>query len=891
MTLPGKLTIGFLQEDNPQKFYFRVRPLLIQDEGGYHPMENAKDKYLEDGFIRIVPDKNELSNFKTRMRTLGRYCAIDLRKHPGENDKIRPNKNHNGENGDRNAYIVYSDVITAVDPLRMAEVVEVDEDGMFNTPGTKLIALRQEDTIQGVYQWDERGEQGAFIVGDNLSASVLSDEDVIHLVLPDGEEVDLLMDMARFGVSIGEKSAERVAERNAEKTAERVNERVSDKNTVEKNTAEKSISEKSMPEKNTEKTAETAPKAETPVKDEICPKAENAAMPELVQEVPVKVEREVVREVIREVSNRETAREAAREAAREVIREENKEKPWMHRTTFLVPRVVSSKPPMNLEQSLSLQSGFNPRRSMSIKEIMDEKWRESRLDTLGHPVVSDATSMPAVNPVEQAMTAVKQAWELPEARTALVNALLKLEKMDEALGANGAPDAAQVRVTNAAEEQMVRLEADRLKLLGDIDELRRLRQEKRTELVNDLRHTHSAEFDRSEARNKQLLELQQQYILQTEQARKASEQAQQEFAQQFAAEIDQKLTEQLISGRAMDMMAALSRKQCAPARRLETEEMTAGALISTVRVRFEEAGITLTHDEAVNVLACLALGRIVAVSGESGSGKSKFVRTLAAALGIAGENSDSFAEVQAQADWRSIGREIEGVSPNGVAVVKMPAVKRVLENDDQMTVTMLMVDGANRGKMDDYMGELLTLGEQGAPNVLSTAAGTVHLSDSLRVMLTVQDGGSAMSGELLERAWLMRLNGEDDDGCWPPKAGEMPKPEKAISLENIKKVFAVGADVGSEVGERVRMLREKLASHGMKLSRRTLTDLYNYCSAATQYMRCTPLEVLDWAFSQRAMPKLLATANLDSLQALPKILPDMPRSLKLIHTTLPLPTL
>ncbi len=903
MTLPGKLTIGFLQEDNPQKFYFRVRPLLIQDEGGYHPTENAKEKYLEDGFIRIVPDKNELSNFKTRMRTLGRYCAIDLRKHPGENDKIRPNKNHNGENGDRNAYIVYSDVIAAVDPLRMAEVVEADEDGMFNTPGTKLIALRQDDVIQGVYQWDERGEQGAFIVGDNLSASVLRDEDVIHLVLPDGEEVDLLMDMARFGVSAGEKSAEKNAEKNAEKAAEKNSEKAAERlveRAAEKNIPEKSIertaekpAEKTVGVQNAFRAAEnvSAVKAEAPSKNEPAVKVEMPAKAEPVQEAPVKVEREVVREVIREVSNREVAREVAREAAREVVREENKEKPWMHRTTFLVPRVVSGKPPMNLEQSLSQQSGFNPRRGMSLKDIMDEKWRESRLDTLGHPVVSDATSVPATNPVEQAMSAFKEAWELPEARTALINALLKLEKMDEALGANGAPDAAQVRAANAAEEQMVRLEADRLKLLGDIDELRRLRQEKRTELINDLRHTHSAEFDRSEARNKQLLEQQWEYIAQTEQARKASEQAQQEFVQQFAAGIDQKLTEQLISGRAMDMMAALSRKQCAPAARLETEEMTAGALISAVRVRFEEAGIMLTHDEAVNVLVCLALGRIMAVSGESGSGKSKFVRTLAAVLGIAGENSDSFVEVQAQADWRSIGREIEGVSPNGVALAKMPAVKRVLENNDQATLTMLMIDGANRGRMDDYMGELLTLGEEGAPNVLSTAAGTVRLSDSLRVMLTVQDGGNAMSGELLERAWLMRLSFEDAESEWPPKTGSMPKPEKAISFTALKKVFAVGADVPSEVGERVRALREKLASHGMKLSRRTLTDLYNYCSAATQYMRCAPLEVLDWAFSQRAMPKLLATANLDSLQALPKILPDMPRSLKLIHTTLPLPTL
>ena len=34
MLLPGKMTLGCLQEDNPVKFYFRVRPLLIKEEDG-----------------------------------------------------------------------------------------------------------------------------------------------------------------------------------------------------------------------------------------------------------------------------------------------------------------------------------------------------------------------------------------------------------------------------------------------------------------------------------------------------------------------------------------------------------------------------------------------------------------------------------------------------------------------------------------------------------------------------------------------------------------------------------------------------------------------------------------------------------------------------------------
>ena len=110
-------------------------------------------------------------------------------------------------------------------------------------------------------------------------------------------------------------------------------------------------------------------------------------------------------------------------------------------------------------------------------------------------------------------------------------------------------------------------------------------------------------------------------------------------------------------------------------------------------------------------------------------------------------------------------------------------------------------------------------------------------------------------------------------------------------METLEKLFAPGADVPGEVTERMRVLREKLAASGMLLSRRVLTDIYRYCSAVQPYMTCKPLEILDWAFAQRAMPSLLASANLDGLHALSKLLPDMPRSLSLLTSSLPLPPL
>ena len=48
--LPGKLCIGILEEDNPLKSYFRMKPLLIEQEGKYVPFENT-----ESGVPGFVP--------------------------------------------------------------------------------------------------------------------------------------------------------------------------------------------------------------------------------------------------------------------------------------------------------------------------------------------------------------------------------------------------------------------------------------------------------------------------------------------------------------------------------------------------------------------------------------------------------------------------------------------------------------------------------------------------------------------------------------------------------------------------------------------------------------------------------------------------------------------
>ena len=88
------------------------------------------------------------------------------------------------------------------------------------------------------------------------------------------------------------------------------------------------------------------------------------------------------------------------------------DKPWLQHTTFVFPRVVSAKLSPR-KQSMPMQSGFNPRRSTGIKDIIDDMWRQSRLDQLGHPVPPEASGTPVVSPVDKALQAMREAWRLP----------------------------------------------------------------------------------------------------------------------------------------------------------------------------------------------------------------------------------------------------------------------------------------------------------------------------------------------------------------------------------------------------------------------------------------------------------------------------------------------
>lgn len=789
MSLPGKLTVGFLHEDNPIKSFFRMKPLLTEVDGQFVPSDMA-ERFPEDGFIRIVPDKNEIAIFKPRMYQMGRYCALDLRKHLSESDKIRPNKNYIFGGPERNQSIVYSDVIGRLPLHLIAEVVDAstapgDESAeeQMERPGTPYVLLRHEGMLTGPWSWEinelhpgtvklKHAEQQPF---SEHPDSILEGKS-IQVPLDEDSSVLLLHDLSPFNL--------------VEVTMPEIERMSSD--VMPGSTA------------SSYRTMDTYQGMEATISQQLQSKAADA--------------------------------------------------PWLVKSEVLRPRVVNNRLSLR-EQALQAQSGYNPRRGRSLHEVVDEQWRKSRFDQLGHPVPTQAMGRPIASPIERASASVNDAWALPDGREALMDELLKNSELQDALlkrldrpAQSGA----------ASDGRLNDMEASRLTLIGEIDALRKQRDETKNALLEELRSTNKQELSQYEQRTSALKS----ELAQNEQAAQSANEASklaQSMLDATLQQLDERLMSSFIGQRAVEL-ARHTQSAHVVAGHPETYEPSAGELISDVRVRMQRAGFELTNDEAVNLLACMMSGGTLILSGASGSGKSELARRLADALGLRGE-SNRFVEVRSPAE---------------------EDVCQLLRSSDGITQLMVLLDDFNTGDCERRMLDILELQEKAAAENLP-----------LNLFLTAQDApeGSPMPARLLSRSFLIRLRPAGSSASWRPSDRTQPAPDQAVSLMAMQRIFRRDQELPAEVVERLQKLRDGLDKFGYSLDRRTLNELWYFCSAARPLMQCTGLELLDMALSQRAVPAMLASMELHALHELPKLLVDMPRCLSLMDQPLPLPPL
>lgn len=146
--------LSYLEEDNVQRAYFRVLPLLSL-EGDIR--QEALRLWPNEGGLRIVPDRNEQHTFKMRMRKLGTYCVIDLRDQPQEAGKIRTNKNFKPDRGEVNQFILYSDTVRELPEDTFYQLMEGDiaqYQALAQEAITPLFYIQQGETLYGPVRRD-----------------------------------------------------------------------------------------------------------------------------------------------------------------------------------------------------------------------------------------------------------------------------------------------------------------------------------------------------------------------------------------------------------------------------------------------------------------------------------------------------------------------------------------------------------------------------------------------------------------------------------------------------------------------------------------------------------------------------------------------------------------
>lgn len=544
MAINGCLTLAWLEEDDPSRGFFRVQPAAVM---AFAPQVYIHGgEYGSEGFLRVVPDKNEMSTFKLRMRTLGRLCLIDLREHPRENDKIRQNKNFT-LGSDRNPFMIYSDVIRGVPEGLVCEVIAGSEISEIITP---IVYKLDGGQICGPY----RAENGVWNEAPAFARRNEAEyaEKLIEIADPQGASKRLL-------VFAPDDISELVLAPISDFVEERGSEGAHDAPVTEADSAP----------------SDAAPPAAA--EDEV-PDAPKAALPYALK-----------------------------------ILKEN----------------------MNL----------HPHRGRSLSEVVDEQWRMRKQEELGQSVPPLAASEPVASPVDKALAALSEAWQFAGARAPLIKGLIDQTEIMKRLFEIWSPE----EHSAPTDARLIELEAERLRLITELDGLARRTHEMKSEVLRELERT--GEADAELLRNSLVL-LQTQIDEKQNQLQELAEQGralEDEISKALGKPLTERIAAQLAGTRLGELIAVkpvaegplpavsgegLSAEGAAPdATPPQGKLLAPDALTDRISLGLRAQGWQFKRDYIVHIAAVLALDRPLIISGFAGQDDVCLSHALCGILG------------------------------------------------------------------------------------------------------------------------------------------------------------------------------------------------------------------------------------------------------------------
>lgn len=411
MNLERSFIFSCIEEDNIQRAYFRIHPLLTI-EGDI--AEEAHKIWLNDGCLRIVPDRAEQHTFKDRMRSMNGWCVVDLAAFPPETNKIRTNKNYHPDGGERNQYILYSDAVKALPERIFYEVLDGSPDN-FATLAEKAVTpcffIRGDDTLFGPVR---RAHPEKPDPATETEAVLYTIQSAL-----DGAEHTILCIASEF---------------------ETTNVNASRSNTPSADT----VSEQAA------STPEAAPGAVEPQK-------EAASEEELPIGKPLQI-----------LDEKRTFEETLSHLNQPVSSDAN----LLKQST---PHNMAPKPALPLNGTPLMRTPMRPsipQPKNRLQEVVSNQWRVVRNDPPCEPLPAGCAMKQIDNPVQNACEALRAAWAMPDAQPQLINFILSLDDMMAKLEPQAVKRVGDSPLHAAIQSRLTALEAERLAALVELDQAR-----------------------------------------------------------------------------------------------------------------------------------------------------------------------------------------------------------------------------------------------------------------------------------------------------------------------------------------------------------------------------------------------------------------------------------
>lgn len=514
----GTLTLAYVEEDNRQRVIFRVIPLCTREGGIFHG--DAED-FPDEGSLRIVPDKREQSTFKERMREINGLCVIQLASDGKELMKVRQNRNYAPDQGEKNRFAIYSDVICeftedgcfeVVEPMTdaanaLTAMVLIQKDKMLYGPvakteakQTSVEALRPFGNDQFLLHTVETPHMGKHLIYWNPEATLNWRQRRNSLRRKDRsrqEEKPAAEPKQEIAAEAATPAEEKPVQENSEAAKiERLKKLDPHTRRVERaaeilRQQEEEKRQNAKAEKAARKAekAKVQPKVEETAKEKPEEKEADAALPIgthldiLDSALPFEQQISRLAQPLSEGANRLSSEST-------IVEEEE------------LPETVAhfSGTPLSKNSGKPIRVKTKPE---NVHHVVEQQILGQRDEVMGSELGSSTYGM-VINPIENLRSCMEYVWQNPDMRDQALSMLMENEAfvadVADALRLGGV----NLQAFAAAQEQLAEIEADRLSLLMQLDTAKENTRKFREEAIANAAQKKRDELERLKHEIKQL---------------------------------------------------------------------------------------------------------------------------------------------------------------------------------------------------------------------------------------------------------------------------------------------------------------------------------------------------------------------------------------------------